>query len=129
MTIEQLHAEARSARENAYCPYSKYQVGASVHGNGIVSSGCNVENISYGATICAERNAILHFVALGGKKIEQMVLVTKDGATPCGVCLQVMSEFCDKDTQVHIADPDKVLKCYQFHELFPTPFSSTNVGP
>ncbi len=89
-----LIAAALAARANAYAPYSVYQVGAAaLAGDGQVFSGCNVENASYGLTICAERNAIARMVCDGSRRIAGIAVATKDGVAPCGACLQVMAEF------------------------------------
>jgi cytidine deaminase len=92
--IERLIDAATSARERAYAPYSEYRVGAAVlTGNGTIHSGCNVENASYGLTICAERNAICSAVASGDQQFEVIVICTEDGGSPCGACRQVIGEF------------------------------------
>lgn len=85
---------ARNARVHAYAPYSKYPVGAAVlAGSGRIYSGCNVENVSYGLTVCAERVAIFRAVAEGEREIAALAVVTEDGATPCGACRQVLFEL------------------------------------
>ncbi|MEQ8768621.1 MAG: cytidine deaminase [Planctomycetota bacterium] len=85
---------AIEAAGRAYAPYSRYSVGAALVGeDGRVFAGCNVENASYGLTICAERNAIFHAVAEGCRSFEKIIVVTKDGGSPCGACRQVLSEF------------------------------------
>lgn len=91
MEIEQ---EALAARERAYAPYSGYAVGAALEDErGRVFSGCNVENVSYPASICAERTAIVKMVSEGGRSIRRIAVATKDGGTPCGICLQTILEF------------------------------------
>lgn len=95
-TTEELIAKAWIAREQAYAPYSNFHVGAAVLGsNGQVFSGCNVENISYGLTNCAERVAIGAAIAAGVRKFEKVVVVadTKEPISPCGACRQVLAEF------------------------------------
>src|SRR4051812_47173789 len=87
---------ARSARRKAYAPYSKFLVGCALEGEvGAMHSGCNVENASYSAAICAERTAIVKMVSKGSQKIRRIVIVTSsdDPIFPCGVCLQVIHEF------------------------------------
>jgi cytidine deaminase len=92
---------ARSAKANAYAPYSVYRVGAAVLGaDGRLYTGCNVENVSYGLSICAERAAIVSMVSNGCQEVKAAAVVTQDGGTPCGVCLQTLLEFSP--------DPDKV---------------------
>ncbi len=124
---------AVAARKNAHCPYSKYQVGAAVKfkKSKQIFSGCNVENSSYGATICAERNAIISGVAaVGAQQIECLVLVTdnKDVVSPCAMCLQVISEFCDGHTEIHLANLKGIQKKVLFKELLPRPFEKSSLA-
>lgn len=87
---------AVAARENAYVPYSAFKVGAAVRGkNGKIYSGCNIENVSYGLTNCAERTAIFNAVADGERHLEVLAVVadTDQPVAPCGACRQVMAEF------------------------------------
>ncbi len=128
MDTASLVEEARAAAGNAYCPYSKYRVGAAFLGeDGRVYRGCNVENSSYGLTLCAERNALTTAVAAGCRKFVAMALVggTKDApAYPCGACRQVMAEFCGKDfplTVAPLADNDG-MKTVTLGELLPYTF-------
>jgi len=96
MSEEQLFQTAKEFRERAYAPYSKFLVGAAVKGeSGEIYGGCNVENASYGLTICAERNAIFKAVAAGERKILEIAVITdsKDTSVPCGACAQVLLEF------------------------------------
>jgi cytidine deaminase len=95
-TMAKLVAAAKGARKNAYAPYSKFRVGAAiVTKSGAVFTGCNVENASYGATICAERNAIAQMVAAGESEPVACAVVTAGprAASPCGMCRQVLFEF------------------------------------
>jgi cytidine deaminase len=96
--IDTLIAAARGVRERAHAPYSGYQVGAAVlTSGGRIFTGCNVENVSYGLGVCAERNAIAAAVAAGCKDLAGLVVVTASSppASPCGACRQVMAEFGD----------------------------------
>lgn len=105
----QLVAAAIAARENAYAPYSRFSVGAAVLGtDGKIYTGCNIENVSYGMTMCAERTAIFKMVSEGCRKFAAIAVVAGDNATdgaPCGACRQVMGEFADglSETEVILA--------------------------
>jgi cytidine deaminase len=91
---EQLIAAAVQARQHAYAPYSEYQVGAAVlTKSGRIFAGCNVENASYGLTLCAERVAIASAVAAGEREFVALAVATAGGATPCGACRQFAAEF------------------------------------
>jgi cytidine deaminase len=91
---QQLITAALQARQNAYAPYSEYQVGAAVlTKSGRIFAGCNVENASYGLTLCAERVAIVSAVAAGERDITALAVATSGGATPCGACRQFAAEF------------------------------------
>ena len=100
-----LQAAAKTAK-NAHAPYSKFHVGSALLlGDGSIITGCNVENASYGLTICAERNAIFAAVAQGKKKIKAVAIVAdgKPMPYPCGACRQVISEFCAPTTPIYVA--------------------------
>lgn len=103
--IEQsLLTAAAEVRRRAYAPYSQYHVGAALlTAEGQIISGCNVENASYGLTICAERAAVFSALAQGHQRFAALALVTADGAAPCGACRQVLAEFCN-DLPLVIAD-------------------------
>jgi cytidine deaminase len=110
MTATILLTAARDAARHAYCPYSNFHVGAAVQADGKIFRGCNVENASYGLTICAERNAIFAAVASGARRIQAIALACVDAANdapaalrmPCGACRQVIAEFAAPETPVHI---------------------------
>lgn len=90
---------AREVSQNAYCRYSEFQVGAAVLGeSGIIYRGCNVENASYGLTICAERNAVCRAIADGEKKLQAVAIYTPTSTptAPCGACRQLLNEFGPK---------------------------------
>ena len=126
--------EAYDKRKNAYTPYSNYKVGAAVlsAATSRVYSGCNVENSSYGATICAERNAVLNAIATEGSLgVELLVVVSEDSppAPPCAQCLQVLAEFSNPKTEIHLLDTHAALEkgqgthlVYTFGDLLPYPF-------
>ncbi|MFA7171973.1 MAG: cytidine deaminase [Kiritimatiellia bacterium] len=99
-----LIAAARKAAEGAYCPYSNYPVGAALLGlDGVIYSGCNVENASYGLSICAERAAIFNAVGSGCQQFVALALAAGQDhpATPCGACRQVLAEFCGQEIPVY----------------------------
>ncbi len=123
--IEKAWSLAVRTRQNAYAPYSKFQVGAAlIDDKGAMHPGCNVENASYGGTICAERNAMLRAVADGAKSVKDVVVVTKMNppAPPCAMCLQVLSEFATEQTRVWLADLDGVKESLLLSELLPRHF-------
>ena len=96
MNYEDLLTEARAARDQAYAPYSRFAVGAALRAkSGRVFRGCNVENLSFGLTICAERSAVFAAIAAGEREFEAIGIVadSKEPVTPCGACRQVLAEF------------------------------------
>ena len=117
---------AVAVRKNAHAPYSRYLVGAALRlrAPDAVIAGCNVENASYGATICAERNAIFAAVAARGTPLDavHMVLVTIAPAPPCGMCLQVLSEFFPPDFPIHLATPETLGEALRLDQLLPNRF-------
>lgn len=119
---------AYKAMLNAYAPYSNFRVGAAVVSlaTGAIYSGCNVENASYGATICAERNAITTAITNEGKfGIEMLVIVSEceDPAEPCAICRQVINEFANENTPVIlVSSTSKKVVRYKFSDLLPHPF-------
>jgi len=122
---------ARHARNNAYAPYSNYKVGAAVRSaDGFIFSGSNVENVSYGLTLCAERVAIAQMVSAGHHQLSAIALVTADGAMPCGMCLQTMLEFAVDPSSVFIccAAGDDTDREYILKDLIPYGFSSKSVN-
>ena len=122
--VRQAHERAVKSRSRAYAPYSKFKVGAAVVSKGKIYSGCNVENASYGGTICAERNAIFHAVEQGAQSFDHVVIVadTENPTPPCGFCRQVMAEFCSPKTQVWLGNEKGITKVYDFATILPEPF-------
>lgn len=121
-------AAARDARERAYAPYSGFRVGAAVAGeSGKAYTGCNVENASFGLSICAERVAIHRAVAEGESHIQAVVVVGGDArpARPCGACLQTMQEFSRPESPVVIvaATPDGSYDVFSLSGYLPKPFA------
>jgi len=114
---EELLTRALSARENSYCPYSGFAVGAALLcEDGEIITGCNVENSAFSPTICAERVAIFSAISKGKHKFKKILIVggkkgekIESECTPCGVCRQVLSEFCDKDFEILTYDGKEVI--------------------
>ena len=128
-TIERLKAAARSASEHAYCPYSKFRVGAAVLSDkGDTFAGCNVENASYGLTICAERNAIFQMVAKAQTVIRVIVIYTPTPTptAPCGGCRQVINEFGPEAEIISCCDGPQVLHV-SVADLLPSAFGPRNL--
>ncbi len=121
---EELVRVAALARQRAYAPYSKYRVGAALRTKrGKVSAGSNVENASYGLTVCAERNAVWHAVNAGDRDFESLAVVAEDLPRPCGACLQVLSQFCGPDLRLILARADGEREVVTLGELLPRPFT------
>lgn len=99
--FEEMLGVARGMRGRAYSPYSQYQVGAAVLGvDGEVYGGCNVENVSFGLTVCAERVAVGSMVASGCRGVLAVLVLTRDGGSPCGMCRQTLAEFVTEPLEV-----------------------------
>jgi len=116
---------AIEARKNAYARYSKFRVGSALRDEkGRVFVGCNVENASYGLTICAERVAIFSAIAQGSQSIDSIAVVTSGEALgpPCGACRQVIQEFGNPDTRVILANNLTDYYIFSLRDLFPHPF-------
>jgi len=127
MTPEDLIDLANKARKKAYAPYSHYKVGAALLGqSGKVYTGCNVENASYGHTVCAERTAVLKAVSEGETEFEAIAVVTKNGGSPCGACRQVLSEFAPKLT-IYIADKNGEYRTTTMQKLLPDSFTPAHL--
>ena len=125
---------AKHAAERAYAPYSSFRVGACIRTTlGTLVAGCNVENLSFGLSHCAERTAITRAVAEGaleaGARIQAVVIYTPTPTTtpPCGMCRQVLHEFAAADSLevVTVCDDPSALRRYELRDLFPFPFDST----
>ena len=126
MNKEQLLAQSKIARENAYVPYSKFPVGAALLAeDGTVFHGCNVENASYGLTNCAERTAIFKAVSQGVKNFKAIAIVadTEGPCAPCGACRQVIAEFCDGDMPVYLTNLKGDVQETTVRELLPGAFT------
>lgn len=125
---DRLLTVAREARTRAYAPYSHFHVGAAVMlSDGSVVSGCNVENASYGLSVCAERVALWSAVAQGRNDFIGMGLVVASGS-PCGACRQVMSELCPPDMPVWVETEDGTVRRFTVAELLPAAFRRDDLG-
>ncbi len=129
MTDGELLALAGKVRKQAYAPYSGYTVGAALLcRDGTVFTGCNIENASFTPTVCAERTAFFKAVGEGKREFEAIAVVggktqDPDGfSPPCGVCRQVMAEFCDRDFRILLSDGEKH-RAVTFGELLPLAFT------
>ena len=124
--IKNAHTMAVEARGHAYAPYSGFQVGAAlIAEDGTVFTGCNVENASYGATICAERGAVMAANAEGQRRFRALIVVTsvEPPSVPCALCLQVLAEFCPPDFPVYTAGIERIGNKVTLGELLPHPFN------
>jgi cytidine deaminase len=127
VTPEMLVDHALAARQRAYAPYSHYFVGAAVLAeDGSVVVGCNVENASYPATICAERVALTSAVAQGKRKLKAIAVATRDGGSPCGICRQVMAEL-GPEMQVYITDEAGNFRTTTVRDLLPDSFDGSSL--
>ena len=127
--FDSLISAARAARENAHAPFSNFKVGAALRTpSGKVFGGCNVENATYGLTVCAERVAIFKAISEGEREFDAIAVVTDtDTLTPpCGACRQLIWEFC-RDVPVVMANLKGKAEVLQMSQLFPKPFDSSNL--
>ena len=136
MTNAELILEAKKARERSYAPYSKYMVGAALlTKSGKVYHGCNIENAAYGPTNCAERTAFFKAIYDGERAFEKIAIVgamegkeANDTCAPCGVCRQVMMEFCDSESfQIVLVDGEEKHMVFTLKELLPYGFGPANL--
>ncbi len=128
-----LMEEAQKARERSYSPYSRFRVGAALlTKSGKVYTGSNIENASYPAGVCAERVAIFKAVSEGERAFEALALVggkegeTADFCAPCGICRQVISEFCPKNFKILLGNPEK-FEAHTLRELLPLAFGPNDL--
>jgi cytidine deaminase len=125
-TFEKLIAQARQAREKAHAPFSNFKVGATLLAqNGESFTGCNIENASYGLTLCAERVAIFKALSEGERDFTQLAIVadTKELTPPCGACRQIIWEFCG-DIPLILANLEGKIEIIQMKEIFPRAFDA-----
>lgn len=134
MTDKELYGLAIDAMNNSYSPYSGCKVGAALLcRNGKVYSGTNIENAAFGPTVCAERVAVFKAVSEGEKEFSKIAVVGGKGGVingifaPCGVCRQVLREFCDDDFKIILGETSDSYKTVTLKELLPLSFSPENV--
>jgi cytidine deaminase len=133
MTISQaeiptLVQAATDAAHNAYIPYSNYPVGAALRAlDGTVFTGCNVENASYGAAICAERTALVKAVSEGRREFDVIVVVTSNGGSPCGICRQVLYEFAPGLRVINADMEGNIHSDFRLDELLLNGFGPANL--
>lgn len=122
--MDPLLEAALKVRENAYAPFSNFKVGAAVEdADGRIHTGCNVENATYGLTLCAERVAIFKAISEGARKFRR-VAVAADAprlTPPCGACRQILWEFCG-DVEITLVNPRGETAVWKLKDLFPEPF-------
>ncbi len=124
-TLEMID-KAYRAMSNAYAPYSNFTVGACLRTpDDHLFVGCNIENVSFSLTQCAEATALGNLISAGHRRIAEIVIVTKSEeiCPPCGACRQRFIEFADPETLLHLCSNHKHMKSYTMGELFPLPFS------
>lgn len=123
---QELISMAIKAKDFSYSPYSKFRVGSSIlTKNGQVFSGCNIENISFSPTVCAERTAIFKAISEGKTEFSKIVVAVDDDnfCTPCGVCRQVMSEFCEPTLTIFLVNGKNEIASTSLENLFPGSFN------
>jgi len=124
-----LASAALAARENAHAPYSHFRVGAALEdASGRVHTGCNVENATYGLTLCAERVAVFKAVSEGARSFRRMAIAADTDALtpPCGACRQILWEFCG-DIEILLVNPRGKSETLQLKDLFPRAFDAASL--
>jgi cytidine deaminase len=125
--LDPLVAAARRARERAHAPFSRFHVGAAVEdADGRIYTGCNIENATYGLTVCAERVAIFKAVSEGARRLRRIAIVADTEALtpPCGACRQIIWEFCG-DAEVILANLRGDTETLRMRDLLPRPFDAS----
>lgn len=137
-TVEQLIRSALKARNYSYAPYSRFLVGAALlAGDGRIYTGCNIESAAFSPSNCAERTAFFKAVSEGERHFQAIAVVggsepagqmqVEQMATPCGVCRQVMAEFCQPEFQIIAARSEKDYRIFSLRELLPQGFGPSNL--
>lgn len=129
-TLDELKRRARAAAVHAYAPYSAFPVGAAVLCDGVIYTGANVENASFGLSVCAERTAIFTAAAHGARHVDAVALYTPTPApaTPCGACLQVIAEFGPDAVILCCTDDERAERRHALKELLPAAFGAQDLG-
>ena len=125
--MNKLLEAALAARQNAHAPFSKFRVGAAIEDeSGFIFTGCNVENATYGLTICAERLAVFKAISEGARKFKRIAVAADTEALtpPCGACRQILWEFCG-DAELTLVNLQGKTETFQLKELFPRPFDAS----
>jgi len=125
--MDPLIQAALAARQNAHAPFSHFQVGAALEDSaGRIYTGCNVENASYGLTLCAERVAVFKAISEGARQFRRVAVVADTGTLtpPCGACRQILWEFCG-DAELVLANLHGKTETYQLKDLFPKAFDAS----
>lgn len=135
MKVKTLCNAAKQAVQNAYAPYSNCKVGAALlAADGRIFTGCNIENAAFGPTVCAERVALFNAVSNGCKNFTALAIaggkngVLNSAYPPCGVCRQVLAEFCSPDFKIYLCTKAEEPLCYTMGELLPAAFGKNNLG-
>jgi cytidine deaminase len=121
---------ALTARGNAHAPFSKFKVGAAIEDeNGRIFTGCNIENATYGLTICAERVAVFKAISEGARKFKRIAVAadTEVLTPPCGACRQILWEFCG-DAELTLVNQQGKTETFRLKDLFPRPFDASFLG-
>lgn len=125
--MEPLLQAALDARNNAHAPYSNFRVGAAIEDeSGRIYTGCNIENATYGLTLCAERVAVFKAISEGARKFKRIAVATDTAtlAPPCGACRQILWEFCG-DAELTLVNLQHKTETFQLKDLFPRPFDAS----
>jgi homotetrameric cytidine deaminase len=125
--VQRAYDLAVASRDHAYAPYSEFRVGAAIKvaDSDLIFAGCNVENASYGAGVCAERVAVFNMLAAADAPRPEFIVVVTDAdpaSVPCALCLQVLAEFCPPEFPIHLANLDGIQRTVRFRDLLPEPF-------
>ena len=125
--LDNLAVQALAAREHAHAPFSHFRVGAALEDSqGKVHTGCNIENASYGLTLCAERVAVFKAMSEGARTFTRIAIAadTETLTPPCGACRQILWEFCG-NIEIILLDPRGVSETLRLEDLFPRPFDAS----